>query len=62
MANYRVKNVSPAIVSLSLRGSTGNSLILSPREVSRALTELELSSPEVQKALKVRALVQVAAN
>lgn len=65
-AKYFVKNRSKGMASFNLV-SVGNkgrrlSLILSRNETSRALTQEELNSPEVQNGLKAHDLLDVTAN
>ena len=59
MAKYRVRNSSPAAMALNLSTGGKGSLHLRPREVSRVLAEREFRSPEVQAALRAKALAVV---
>lgn len=60
---YRVMNIAPMMRSLNLVGTTEKgwpkSLILAAREVSQPLSEEEFRSPELQKMLGTRDLVDV---
>jgi len=60
---YYVKNVSQTMGCFNLPtvGDRGRrlSLILARNDVSRALTDTEFNSSEVQKALAARALIDV---
>jgi hypothetical protein len=63
--NYYVKNVTKtqACFNLSSTDEKGMklSLILSPREISRPLSETEFQSSEIQKAIGKRGLVDATA-
>ena len=61
MANYKVKNVTPMRITINLRSQTrdSNSVELAPRAVSRALTQDEFKSEEVQRGIAKRALRDV---
>jgi hypothetical protein len=56
MSKYRVRNVLPMAVALNL---PAESLHLRPREISRELYEKEFNAPEVQRAIKAKALVVI---
>jgi len=63
---YYVKNISRMMLCLNLatKNEKGQreSLILSKNEVSRPLTKAQFESPEIQKALEHRALLDVSAK
>ena len=59
MARYKVRNVSPMALALNLPAGGAGALHLKPREVSRELVEREFNAPEVQGAIKAKALAVV---
>ena len=59
MAKYKVRNVSPMTLALNLPAGGAGALHLKPRETSRELFEREFNAPEVQGALRAKALVMV---
>jgi len=59
MAKYRVRNVSPMMLALNLPSGGASALHLKPREVSRELLDKELNAPEIQGAIKAKALAVV---
>ena len=63
ITRYFVKNRSQTMGCYNLSGKDGKggrlSVILARNDVSRALTEEEFQSPEIQKGLQARKLLDV---